>query len=123
MIQKTAKIQEILQTAFNEAQKNNNATIDLSHMILALLSDKEGPAYKVLSYLEIPTAELKEFALGEIRRLPKGNGVDVSLSPLVNKILIIAEDLAQTSKSSFMSVDHLLIAIAQTSVEPWKSKF
>ncbi|MGL5954984.1 MAG: ATP-dependent Clp protease ATP-binding subunit, partial [Brevinema sp.] len=30
---------------------------------------------------------------------------------------------AQTSKSSFMSVDHLLIAIAQTSVEPWKSKF
>ncbi|MGL4677345.1 MAG: ATP-dependent Clp protease ATP-binding subunit [Brevinema sp.] len=122
MIQKTEKIQEILQTAFNEAQKNNNPMIDLSHIILALLSDKESSAYKLLSYLEIPILELKEFALGEIRRLPKGNGVDVSLSPLVNKILITAEEAAKTSKSTFLSIDHLLIAIAQTSIDPWKGK-
>lgn len=122
-IQKTLKVQESLQHAFNEAQKNNSASIELAHLMIALLNDKEGMVHKLLSYLEIPTDELKQFSITEIHRLPKGNGVDVHISSLVNKILLTAEEIARKQKSNFLSIDHLLLAITEVQVEPWKSKF
>lgn len=120
---KTIKVQEVLQVSFNTAQKHDNPSIELGHIMLSLIDDKEGFTRKLLSYLEIPVQELENFAHQEIKKYPKGDGINVHISPEINKILITAEDIAKDTGSSFLAIEHLLIAICQIAKDPWKSKF
>ena len=122
-IPKTPQVQAMLQRAFHNAQQNNNPTIELAHIMTALLDDKDGLTQKLFSFLEISTDDLKEFIRLESMKLPKKNNVNAKNSPMINDILVSAEDIARHSDSYFITKEHILIAICQTQKEPWKSEF
>ena len=120
---KTAQVQAMLQRAFHNAQQNNNPTIELAHIMNALLDDKDGLTQKLFAFLEISTDDLKEFIHLESIKLPKKNNVNAKNSPLINNILVSAEGIARHLDSPSITIEHILIAICQTQKEPWKSKF
>ena len=120
---KTVQAQEMLQRAFLDAQENHNPTIELAHVMNSLLDDKDGLTQKLFSFLEISTKDLKEFIRLESIKLPKEKNVRTKTSPMINDILISAEDIARHLDSYSITIEHILIAICQTQKEPWKSKF
>ncbi len=120
---KTAQVQEMLQIAFLNAQENNNPTIELVHIMNALLENKDGLTQKLLSFLEISTNDLKEFIRLESIKLTQEKNVRTKISPIINDMLITAEDIARHLDSYYITIEHILIAICQTQKEPWKSKF
>lgn len=120
---KTAQVQAMLQRAFHNAQQNNNPTVELVHIINALLDDKDGLTQKLFTFLEISIDDLKEFIQLESVKLPKKNNVNAKNSPMINDILVSAEGIARHLDSSSITIEHILIAICQTKKEPWKSKF
>jgi len=100
----TIKVQEMLQTAYNEAQKKGNPTIETSHLVYALFKDKEGFARRIASYLEVPAKAIEELAEKEIAKLPTGDQTEVRISPEANKILLTAEEIAEKSGSQFVAI-------------------
>ena len=86
----TLKSQEALQDAKDIAERNNHQQIDVEHLLLALLGQKEGIVIPILQKLganpDVIASQLEE----ELKRIPKvtGGGVgQVYLSSRVNEIL------------------------------------
>ncbi|SFB67263.1 ATP-dependent Clp protease ATP-binding subunit ClpB [Brevinema andersonii] len=119
----TIKVQEMLQTAYNEAQKKGNPTIEIPHLIYALFKDKEGFARRIASYLEVPAKAIEDLAEKEIAKLPTGDQTEVRISPEANKILLTAEEIAEKSGSQFVAVEHVLMAVCKIAREPWNMYF
>ncbi|MGL4367700.1 MAG: ATP-dependent Clp protease ATP-binding subunit [Brevinemataceae bacterium] len=122
-MQKTMKFNEIIQDAFNLAQKHNHAMIETTHLIGALIEDKEGISRKIFEYLEVSVSKLQEVVQRELKLCTQGDGVDIRLSPEVNKMLLTSEEFAEKSHSRFVAVEHLLLAVVQVARDPWKTEF
>lgn len=119
----TIKVQEMLQTAYNKAQKKGNPAIETSHLVYALFKDKEGFAQRIASYLEVPAKAIEELAEKEIAKLPAGDQTEVRISPEANKILLTAEEIAEKSGSQFVAIEHVLMAVCKIAREPWSMYF
>ncbi len=111
----TLKAQEILQEAKAIAERGNHQQIDVEHLLLALLQQKEGIVIPILQKLganiDLITSQLE----GELNRIPKvtGGGTgQVYLSSRINEILNAAWKEAERLMDEYLSTEHLLIAIA-----------
>ena len=111
----TLKSQEALQEAKGIAERNNHQQIDVEHLLLALLGQKEGIVIPILQKLganpDVIASQLEE----ELKRIPKvtGGGVgQVYLSGRVNEILTAAGKEAERLMDEYVSTEHLLIAIS-----------
>ncbi len=110
----TLKSQEALQDAKNIAERNNHQQIDVEHLLLALLGQKEGTVIPILQKLGANPDAIASQLQEELKRIPKvtGGGVgQVYLSSRVNEILTAAWDEAQRLMDEYLSTEHLLIAI------------
>jgi len=111
----TLKAQEALQEAKAIAERKNHQQIDVEHLLLALLEQKEGVVIPILQKLganiDLIVSQLEE----ELNRIPKvtGGGVgQVYLSSRVNEIFNSAWKEAERLMDEYLSTEHLLIAIA-----------
>ena len=111
----TLKSQEALQEAKGIAERDNHQQIDVEHLLLALLKQKEGIVIPILQKLganpDLIASQLEE----ELKRIPKvtGGGVgQVYLSSRVNEILTAAGKEAERLVDEYVSTEHLLIAIS-----------
>lgn len=111
----TLKSQEALQEAKGIAERDNHQQIDVEHLLLALLKQKEGIVIPILQKLganpDLIASQLEE----ELKRIPKvtGGGVgQVYLSSRVNEILTAAGKEAERLMDEYVSTEHLLIAIS-----------
>ncbi len=111
----TLKSQEALQEAKGIAERDNHQQIDVEHLLLALLKQKEGIVIPILQKLganpDVIASQLEE----ELKRIPKvtGGGVgQVYLSIRVNEILTAAGKEAERLMDEYLSTEHLLIAIS-----------
>jgi ATP-dependent Clp protease ATP-binding subunit ClpB len=111
----TLKSQEALQEAKGIAERDNHQQIDVEHLLLALLKQKEGIVIPILQKLGA-NPDLIAFQLEEeLKRIPKvtGGGVgQVYLSSRVNEILTAAGKEAERLVDEYVSTEHLLIAIS-----------
>ncbi len=112
----TQRSQDALQYAHELAESNNNSQIEVEHLLLALLEQEESLCEIILSQMGVDVSSLKEKLKDEISLLPKmyagGQAPQLYISPALDKVLDSAWKEAQALKDEYISVEHLLIAIA-----------
>ena len=113
----TLKAQEALQEAKSIAERKHHQQIDVEHLLLALLEQKEGVVIPILqklgAHLDLITSQLED----ELNRIPQvtGRGAgagQVYLSSRLNEIFNMAWKEAERLADEYLSTEHLFIAIA-----------
>lgn len=112
----TLKAQEALQEAQALAEKNEHQQIEPEHLLSALLQQSEGIVPRVFQKLgaNIPfiLSQLEE----RLKEIPKvyGGGVgQVYLAPRLKKVLDTSFQEADRLKDTYVSTEHMLLAIAE----------
>lgn len=108
----------ILETAYNEAKKFNSGIIQSEHFVLGAIRNREGYAYKILTQLNIPVAEieneLEQYLSSD--NSPKETGTTlfeqqfrISVSAIRHLHLAVSE--ARKMNSMIVSGEHILLAL------------
>jgi len=113
----TEKAQEVIRQAQSLAQKSGHSQIEVEHLALALLSQEGGVAARVIQKAGATPATLIERLQQALSRLPRVSGPgtqpgQVYVAPRVNEVLTGAETIALQMKDEYVSVEHLLLALA-----------
>lgn len=112
----TLKAQEVLQEAKALTERKNHQQIDVEHLLLALLTQKEGIVMPILQKLgansDLVISQLED----ELKKIPQvtGRGAgQVYLSSRLNEIFNMAWKEAERLTDEYLSTEHLLIAISE----------
>jgi ATP-dependent Clp protease ATP-binding subunit ClpB len=113
----TEKAQDVIRGAQALAQRRGHAQIDVEHLAAALLSQDGGVAPRIVEKAGGKPASLVQRLEQALDRLPRVSGPgapagQVYIAPRVNEILTGAETEAQRMKDEYVSVEHLLLALA-----------
>src|SRR5690349_11371341 len=110
----TRKAQEALQAAHSLAQERAHQELAPVHLLSALLDSEEGLATPVLERIGANVPALREQVDADLNRQPSvsGGGENISLSGKLNRVLTEAEKEAKALKDEYVSVEHLLLALA-----------
>ena len=113
----TEKAQDALRQAQTLAQRHGQSQIDVEHLALALLTQEGGVAPRVVEKAGANAAAIVERLQQAVTRLPRVSGPgaargQVFISPRVDETLRAAEAEAQGMKDEYVSVEHLLLAVA-----------
>ncbi|MCX5872284.1 MAG: ATP-dependent chaperone ClpB [Deltaproteobacteria bacterium] len=113
----TLKSQEALETAQNMASKRGNPQVDTEHLLLALLSDDEGICVEIVKKLGADLERIMGETLQAVERFPQQTGAvaDRYFSNSLRAVLESAFKEMEQLHDEYVSVEHLLIAIAQAS--------
>ncbi|MEO8601690.1 MAG: ATP-dependent chaperone ClpB [bacterium] len=111
----TERSQEALREAQSLATRAGNQGVDVEHLLLALLQQREGVALPLLQSAGIDPRALQTRLQQEVDRLPKISGPaarpdQVYVTPRLSQLLTKAEDEAATLKDEYVSVEHLILA-------------
>ncbi|MEJ2471442.1 MAG: ATP-dependent chaperone ClpB [Desulfuromonadales bacterium] len=113
----TEKTQQAVQAAQSLAVRYGHVEVDGEHLLLALLQQQGGLVPRLVERLQIDLASLISAAEQELQRMPSvsGPGVEagkVYVTQRFNRLLVKAEQEAKRLKDEFISVEHLLMALA-----------
>jgi ATP-dependent Clp protease ATP-binding subunit ClpB len=113
----TQKTQEAIQAAQSLAVRFGHIEVDGEHLLLALLEQDDGLTRRLLQRLEIDPAAVAKAVHAELQRRPavSGPGVEpgkIYVSQRFNRLLAQAETEARQLKDEYVSVEHLLLVIA-----------
>jgi len=113
----TEKAQDVIRGAQALAQRRGHAQIDVEHLAAALLSQDGGVAPRIVEKAGGKPASLVqrlEQALDRLLRVsgPGAPAGQLYIAPRVHEILTGAETEAQRMKDEYVSVEHLLLALA-----------
>ncbi len=113
----TMKSQEALQEAQKLAQSMNHQQIEPEHLLKVLLSDETGIVPAVLKKMGVSVQAIAAEMDQALEKLPKvtGAGAQIYLSPTLNQILQKAFSVASDMKDEYVSQEHLLLAMIETS--------
>ena len=108
---------EIIQDVVGLAAKEKHQFIAPEHLLSVLLNNKDNAT--IIELLEKSGADiekLKDTVEGAIKRLPQvsGEGVQSSMSQEFTRVMMEAEKLADKSGDSYVTVERILQALAQT---------
>lgn len=110
----TIKSQELIQNAQTLASQHQNQQIEPEHLLAAMLAEKEGVAPAMLRKLGVSPDEVSRETIEVINRLPKVSGGGESYaSPVTRKVIEAAFGVATKMKDEYVSIEHLLLAIAE----------
>ncbi len=109
----TIKAQEAFDDARNITLDNNQQQLDVEHLMLALINQKEGLTLQILQRLGANVPGIISRLDEEIGKLPKVGGAgQLYMSPRVNIIVDAAFEEMKQLKDEYLSTEHLLLAIA-----------
>ncbi len=111
----TIRAQEALQEAQRYATEHGHSEVDVEHVLLALLRQKEGIVPSILARAGVSpeaVASEVETALGRRPRV-EGAAVEVYVSRRLKQLLDQAFNLAHRMKDQFVSTEHLLLALVE----------
>jgi ATP-dependent Clp protease ATP-binding subunit ClpB len=109
----TIKSQELIQSAQELAARQGNQQIEPEHLLSTMLAEPEGIAKSMLRKLGTSPAAVAQEAMLAIGNIPKVSGTtDTYLSPRAKAVLDAAFTEASKMKDQYVSVEHILIAIA-----------
>jgi ATP-dependent Clp protease ATP-binding subunit ClpB len=113
----TQKSQEALQEAQTLAVRLGQTEVDGEHRLLALLDQPDGLVPRLLDQAEAGTAALREAVRAELSRRPKVTGPgaapgQVFVTQRLARLLDTAEQEAKRLKDEYVSVEHLVLALA-----------
>ncbi|MFI5367584.1 MAG: ATP-dependent chaperone ClpB [Spirochaetia bacterium] len=112
----TLKAQEALQEADSLAHAHNHPVMDVEHLLLALLEQKDGVILPLLDRIGVDAGGIATAVKEALDRKPKvhGDAAQTSMSPQLSKVLNKAEQEADGLKDEFTSTEHLLLAMLET---------
>ena len=111
----TTRSREVLSTAQRRAVSDGNPALDAAHVLLALLDEPEGIATAVLGAVGLDRDALRTRTEAVVAALPRAAGASVSgpqASGALQRVLTTATDRATERGDSFVSTEHLLLALA-----------
>jgi ATP-dependent Clp protease ATP-binding subunit ClpB len=109
----TLKAQEALATAQQIAMAKSNTVLSPLHLLSAILRDDDGIAVMALKIIGANTARIKEMTESEINRLPTGNpGPQIMPDPVLNQIVLDAQNRAEKMHDEYLSVEHFFLSLA-----------
>lgn len=114
----TLKSQEALEQAQNIAATRGNPQVDTEHLLLALLSDDSGICTEILKKLGADPDRIRNEALQAVERMPRQSGSETSDRYYSNQLKAVLEASFREMehlKDEYVSVEHLLIALAEGS--------
>ena len=113
----TQRVQEALNAAYTRALTERNSQTSPEHLLAAVLDQPDGIAGPIFQKAGIDPATLRNRVDQAIAGLPRltGSNADasqVTVSPGVTRLLSTAETEAKSLSDEFVSVEHLLLAMA-----------
>jgi ATP-dependent Clp protease ATP-binding subunit ClpB len=109
----TIKAGEALQGALRLASERGNPEATPAHLLHALLQQQEGLAPRLLDKVGVPVGRLQADLAEALDRLPSAQGgAEAQPSRDLRKVLETAAKLAPQFQDEYVSVEHLLLAIA-----------
>ena len=114
----TQKSQEALAEAQSIATRMGHIEVDGEHLLMALIDQPEGLVPRLLDQAGADTAALRADLERELNRRPKVSGPgaapgQVSVTRRLANLLEAAEREAKRLKDDYVSVEHLVIALAE----------
>ncbi|HLS46042.1 MAG TPA: ATP-dependent chaperone ClpB [Ornithinicoccus sp.] len=116
-LQLTTKAQEAVSTAIREAAAAGHPQVEPAHLLRALVQQKETTTGPLLDSVGSSAASAVQAAEAALASLPSASGSSVgnpSFSRQTLNVLTAAQQAMQTMGDSYVSTDHLLLAIAET---------
>ena len=111
----TLKTQDALQSASALAQQNDHSEIGLPHILVAMLEQKEGITKPIIERIGVQAGDLLSAAKNLLSTYPTVRGnVQMQLSGEAQKVLAKAEKEMGDLKDTFLSVEHILLAMAES---------
>ncbi|MBN1051084.1 ATP-dependent chaperone ClpB [Clostridium botulinum] len=112
----TLRVQQALSDANVIAVKYNHQQIDVIHVFSALVNQEDGLVPNIFTKMEIQVKSLKDNLDRVIDSMPKvlGEGASnagVYITRKVDEVLIKAEEISKQFEDSYISVEHLMLAI------------
>src|SRR6476469_5896726 len=113
----TQKSQEALQEAQTTAVRLGQTEVDGEHLLLALLDQPQGLVPRLLDQTGADTRAVREAVHAELSRRPKVTGPgaapgQVFVTQRLARLLDTAEQEAKRLKDEYVSVEHLVVALA-----------
>ena len=110
----TERTRQALHDARTIALRRGNTSIDVEHLLLALLDAPDGLVGRLLARLEVDTGSLRTELGRYLDRLPRVSGAGTGeprLSRGLGEVLDAAGRDAERLRDEYVSVEHLLLAI------------
>ena len=111
----TTKSAEALNTAQNLAAQYSNQAIDQQHLLAALATQEDGLIPEMLRSMGADPKSVAATAEAEVAKLPKVTGSAANdgmyISQELNTALALAEKTADKMQDSYISVEHILLAL------------
>ena len=117
----TVRVQKSLNEAYQIAVKKHNQQVDVIHLFAALVNQEDGLIPNIFEKMNISLTALKSSIDEELNKLPQiyGEGINsqgVTASRNIEEVLIKAEDISKDFKDSYISVEHVMLAIMDMNV-------
>jgi ATP-dependent Clp protease ATP-binding subunit ClpB len=114
----TQKSQEALQQAQSIATRMGHTEVDGEHLLAALLDQPEGLVPRLLAAADVDVVALRADLQRELERRPTVSGPgaapgQVAVTRRLAQVLDAAEREAKRLKDDYVSVEHLVIALAE----------
>ena len=112
----TLRVQQALNDANVTAVKFNHQQIDLIHLFSALVEQDDGLVPNIFTKMGVPLKSIKDSINKELDSMPKvlGEGIgNVYITRKVEEVLIKAEEISKQFEDSYVSVEHLMLAILE----------
>lgn len=108
----TKKAVEVIQESQNIAIKNGNPELSEIHLHLALINSADSYIMKILALMDVDTSLYRDAVQNRVNQLPVQEGGD-SLYPTTGyqRALLRAEDEMKSLGDSYISVEHVYMAI------------
>jgi ATP-dependent Clp protease ATP-binding subunit ClpB len=116
----TVKSQQAMEQAQARVTELGNPEVQLVHLLLALVEDREGVIPAVLEKVGVPTERLESDLHGIEEKLPRvaGSASQPGVSQTLNKALEQAFREAANFKDEYVSTEHLLLGAAHVKDDP-----
>ena len=109
----TLKAQEALATAQQIAMAKSHTILSSLHLLSAILSDDEGIAGQIFKKIGANAGRIKDMTESELGRLAQGaGGGQLMPDPVLNQIVLDAQNRADKMEDEYLSVEHLLLSLA-----------
>jgi ATP-dependent Clp protease ATP-binding subunit ClpB len=112
----TSSTQELLNHAATIASEHKNPTLQPLHLLLASLTDQFCQSF--YQFFAINQRELMHLATTELAKLPTVSGGQLSLDKSLEEFLDSAWQEAQTLGDTYLSLEHILLALSATNRLP-----
>ena len=114
----TTKLQEALQAASAHAMRRNHQGIEAEHLVLALIEQDGGMAGPLFEQAGVAIASVRAAAEQALTKVPQVQGTtggpgQLHLTNRLTQILTRAEQEMQGLKDDFLSVEHVILAMAE----------